>query len=164
MQSSQPGKPMRDSQVEMIQLVLPNDANGLGNLLGGTVMHWIDLAAAMAAVRHARRVVVTASVDRLDFRLPIRVGEFCILKANVNYTGRSSMEVGVKVFGEHPLTGEQRHTSTAYLTFVALDESGQPTEIPDVIPETEEDRRRYAEAQERRAQRLRSRPGKEVEG
>jgi acyl-CoA hydrolase len=157
---------MRESQVEMIQIVLPNDANSLGNLLGGTVMHWIDLAAATAAVRHARRAVVTASVDRLDFKLPIRIGEFCILKANVNYAGRTSMEVGVKVFGEHPLTGEQRHTSTAYLTFVALDESGQPTEIPDVVPESDDEKRRYAEARERRAQRLRtrSRPGKEVEG
>jgi acyl-CoA hydrolase len=157
---------MRESQVEMIQIVLPHDANSLGNLLGGTVMHWIDLAAATAAVRHARRAVVTASVDRLDFKLPIRIGEFCILKANVNYAGRTSMEVGVKVFGEHPLTGEQRHTSTAYLTFVALDESGQPTEIPDVVPETDDEKRRYAEARERRAQRLRtrSRPGKEVEG
>jgi len=110
--------------------------------------------------------VVTASVDRLDFKLPIRIGEFCILKANVNYAGRTSMEVGVKVFGEHPLTGEQRHTSSAYLTFVALDESGQPTEIPDLIPETDDEQRWYAEARERRAQRLRtrSRPGKEVEG
>ncbi len=166
MESSRPAKPMSASQVEMIELVLPNDANGLGNVLGGTVMHWMDMVAAMAAMRHSRRVVVTASVDRIDFREPIRVGEFCILKANVNYAGRTSMEIGVKVFGEHPLTGERRHTSTAYLTFVALDESRQPTEVPEVIPETEDEKRRYAEAQERRAQRLetRSRAGQDGEG
>lgn len=147
-------KPVRESQVEVMQTVLPTDANPLGNMLGGTVMHLIDIAGSMAAMRHCRRVVVTASVDRLEFREPIRVGEFIILKASVNYAGRTSMEVGVKVLGENPLTGEQRHTSTAYLTFVALDEMGRPTEVPKVIPETDEEKERYRQAEERRAARL----------
>lgn len=145
---------MSESKVAMMEIVMPNDTSATGNILGGRVMHLIDVAGAMAAMRHCRRPVVTASVDRLDFRSPIRAGEFIILRANVNYTGRTSMEVGVKVYGEHPLTGEQRHTSTAYLTFVAMDSVGRPTDIPEVYPETDEEKRWHEKAQARRTARL----------
>lgn len=156
MSDEQLGKPVRESVVEMMEQVLPNDANPLGNVLGGRVMHLIDLAGGMAAMRHCRKPVVTASVERLDFKQPIKVGEFIILKASVHYTGRTSIEVGVKVLGEHPLTGEQRHTSTAFLTYVALGPDGKPAEVPPVIPETEDEWRRYEQARQRREKRLAS--------
>lgn len=149
-------KPVRASQVEMVQIVLPQDANPLGNVLGGHVMHLMDQAAAMAATRHARRPVVTASVDKLDFRSPIKVGQFLIVKASVNAAFRTSMDVGVRVESEQPLTGERRHTSSAYFTFVALDELGQPTAVPPVQPEGPDEQRRFKEAQERRALRLKA--------
>jgi acyl-CoA hydrolase len=149
-----PGKPARESRAEMVEVVLPNDANLLGNILGGRVMHLIDIAAAIAAHRHSRSHVVTASVDYLDFRNPIRVGELIILKSNVNRVFTSSMEVGVKVFSENVLTGERKHTSTAYVTFVAVDEEGKPRPAPPLILETAADRRRYREAGERRRIRL----------
>ena len=148
------GKPVRESVAEYVELALPNDANALGTLLGGKVMHLVDLAGAMAAMRHARRPVVTASIDSVIFLYPIRIGQFVICKASVNRVFHTSMEVGVKVFAEDPLTGEVLHTSSAYLTFVALDEHGKPVPIPPVIPETEEEKRRYREAGERRRQRL----------
>lgn len=138
----------------MLEVVLPNDANLLGNILGGRVMHLIDIAAAIAAHRHSRSYVVTASVDYLDFRNPIRVGELIILKSNVNRVFTSSMEVGVKVFSENVLTGERKHTSTAYVTFVAVDEEGKPRPAPPLVLETAADRRRYREAGERRRIRL----------
>jgi acyl-CoA hydrolase len=149
-----PGKPARESRAEMLEVVLPNDANLLGNILGGRVMHLIDIAAAIAAHRHSRSYVVTASVDYLDFRNPIRVGELIILKSNVNRVFTSSMEVGVKVFSENVLTGERKHTSTAYVTFVAVDEEGKPRPAPPLVLETAADRRRYREAGERRRIRL----------
>ncbi len=148
------GKKVADSQVVMNELVLPNDANLSGNVLGGRVMHLTDLCAGMAAMRHCRSVVVTAAVDNLSFHHPIKVGEMMILKASVNYADRTSMEVGVRVEAENPRTGERRHTSSAYLTFVALDESGQPTLAPKVIPETEVEQRRYQDAGKRRRERL----------
>jgi acyl-CoA hydrolase len=148
------GKPARESRAEMLEVVLPNDANLLGNILGGRVMHLIDIAAAIAAHRHSRSYVVTASVDYLDFRNPIRVGELIILKSNVNRVFTSSMEVGVKVFSENVLTGERKHTSTAYVTFVAVDEEGKPRPAPPLVLETAADRRRYREAGERRRIRL----------
>ncbi|MFN8474140.1 MAG: acyl-CoA thioesterase [Anaerolineae bacterium] len=154
MSDKRPSKPMRESQVSMMELVMPDHANVRGNIFGGRVMSLIDIAGAMAALRHCRYPVVTASVDRLDFRAPIRVGEFIMLHANVNYAGRTSMEVGVRVVGEHPLTGEQRHTATAFLTYVALDEQGRPVEIPDVLPETEVEELWHAQARHRRALRL----------
>ncbi len=138
----------------MLEVVLPNDANLLGNILGGRVMHLIDIAAAIAAHRHSRSYVVTASVDYLDFRNPIRVGELIILKSNVNRVFHSSMEVGVKVFSENVLTGERKHTSSAYVTFVAVDEEGKPRPAPPLILETAADRRRYREAGRRRRIRL----------
>lgn len=146
--------PMSSTQVTMMEIVMPNEANSMGNVFGGRVMALIDMAGAMSALRLCRMPVVTVSVDRIDFRAPIRVGEFIILHANVNYTGHTSLEVGVKVFGEHPLTGERRHTSTAYLTYVALDPAGKPAIIPHVEPETEEEQAWHAAAQERRARRL----------
>src|SRR6185295_7668492 len=144
------GKPVRASLSEYSEFALPNDANGLGNVLGGKVMHLVDLAGAMAALRHARKPVVTASVDSLHFLQPVRIGQLIVLRSSVNRVFRTSMEVGVKVETENLLTGDKLHTCSAYLTFVALDESRKATEIPPVIPETEEQHRRYWEAGERR--------------
>jgi len=148
------GKPVSASVSEIVEAVLPNDANLLGNMLGGRVMHLIDIAGALAGSRHANSIIVTASVDYLDFRFPIHVGEWIVLKSSVNRVFRTSMEVGVKVFSENVLTGERKHTSTAYVTFVAIDEHGQPHEIPPLILETDDDRRRFREAGERRRHRL----------
>ncbi len=141
----------------MVQLVLPNDANPLGNILGGTVMHLMDMAAAIAAHRHCRRPVVTASMDRVDFLHPIRVGQLIILQASVNHAASTSMEVGVKVHSEDLNTGDRLHTASAYATFVALGPSGRPAQVPPLALETEEDRRRFAEAEARRSERLRER-------
>src|SRR5580700_8617189 len=152
--SSLPGKPVSASTSEIVEIVLPNDANLLGNMLGGRVMHLIDIAGALAANRHSNSQVVTASVDYLDFRFPIRVGEWVVLKSSVNRVFHTSMEVGVKVFAENILTGERRHTSTAYVTFVALDTNQQPRGVPPLILKTKDERRRYREAGERRRMRL----------
>jgi acyl-CoA hydrolase len=152
--SGAPGKPVSASRSEMVEAVLPNDANPLGNMLGGRVMHLIDIAGALAAHRHSNSHVVTASVDYLDFRFPIRVGEFIVLKSSVNRVFHTSMEVGVKVFSENILTGERKHTSSAYVTFVAIDLKGEPHNIPPLILETDDDRRRYRDAGERRRVRL----------
>lgn len=149
-----PGKPASASRSELTEIVLPNDANLLGNMLGGRVMHLIDIAGALAASRHSNSPVVTASVDYLDFRFPIRVGEWIVLKSSINRVFHTSMEVGVKVFAENVMTGERRHTSTAYVTFVALDMNQQPHPVPPLILETESDRRRFHEAGERRRIRL----------
>jgi acyl-CoA hydrolase len=149
-----PGKPVRESISEYSELALPNDANGLGNVLGGKVMHLVDLAAAMAAIRHARRPCVTASVDSLHFLHPVRIGQLILLRSSVNRVFRTSMEVGVQVETETLLTGVKLHTCSAYLTFVALDENGKAVEVPPVIPETEEELRRYRQAGERREYRL----------
>ena len=153
-------KLVRESQAEMVEVVLPNDANPLGNILGGKVMHLIDIAAAIAAHRHSRSYVVTASMDHVDFLHPVRIGELIVLKSSVNRVFHTSMEVGVKVFSENVLTGERRHTSSAFVTFVAIDDQGKPRPIPPVIPETEEDKRRYEQAEVRRRYRLehRARP------
>jgi acyl-CoA hydrolase len=152
-----PGKPVSASRSELTEFVLPNDANVLGNMLGGRVMHLIDIAGALAAGRHANSYVVTASVDYLDFRFPIAVGEFIVLKASVNRVFNTSMEVGVKVFAENVLTGERRHTSSAYVTYVSLDLDHRPRSAPPLILETDEDRRRFKEAGERRQLRLATR-------
>ncbi|MGH9794594.1 MAG: acyl-CoA thioesterase [Candidatus Acidiferrales bacterium] len=148
------GKPVRASRAEMVEVVLPNDANPLGAMLGGRVMHLIDIATAIAAHRHSNSYVVTASVDYLDFRNPIQVGELIILQSSVNRVFRSSMEVGVKVFSENVLSGQRQHTSSAYVTFVAIDENRRPKPVPPLILETAEDRRRWREAAERRKTRL----------
>jgi acyl-CoA hydrolase len=149
-----PGKPVSASRSEMVEAVLPNDANPLGAMLGGRVMHLMDIAGALAAHRHSNSHVVTASVDYLDFRFPIRVGEFIVLKSSVNRVFHTSMEVGVKVFSENILTGERKHTSSAYVTFVAIDLKGEPHNVAPLILETDDDRRRHREAGERRRTRL----------
>jgi acyl-CoA hydrolase len=148
------GRPVRASVSEYAEMALPNDTNAIGTLLGGKVMHLVDLAGAMAAMRHARCTVVTASVDNMTFLHPIRVGQMVLLRSSVNRVFHTSMEVGVKVFVEDLITGEVRHTSSAYLTFVAIDGQGRRVPIPPVIPETPEEKRRYEEAGQRRAQRL----------
>ncbi len=145
---------VRDSQVITTQLVLPNDTNGLGNLLGGTLMHWIDIAAAIAAQRHADRVCVTASVDELNFHHPVRLGDVVTLQASVNRAFRTSMEIGVVVTAESRSGHDSRRANNAYLTFVAIDESGKPVDVPEVIPESQDEIRRFDEALVRRERRL----------
>jgi acyl-CoA hydrolase len=144
-------RPVSHSKSEYSELALPNDANAFGFLLGGKVMHLVDLAAAMAAMRHARRPVVTASVDHMSFLHPVHIGQLVILRASVNRVFRTSMEVGVKVFVEDLMTGDRKHTSSAYLTFVAIEPEGNTILIPPVIPETDEEKRRFEEAGKRRA-------------
>jgi acyl-CoA hydrolase len=139
------------------QMVLPNDANPLGNILGGTVMHLVDITGAIAAHRHSSTYVVTASIDHMDFRSPIRVGEIIILKASVNRVFHSSMEVGVKVFREDVFTGRRKHTSSAYLTYVAVDPDGSVKPVPRIIAETKDEKRRYREVGKRRRWRLQQR-------
>ena len=141
------------SESEMTELVLPNDANTLGNLLGGRLMHFIDLVAAMAAYRHSRSHVVTASMDHIDFIAPVHVGELLILKSRVNRGYRTSMEVGVKVWAENALAGSMRHVASAYLTFVAVTPVGVPQPIPPLEAYDGEDGRRYEDAGRRREQR-----------
>lgn len=149
-----PGRPVHESLSEYTQVALPNDANTMGNVLGGHIMHLIDLCGGLAAWRHARRTVVTAFVDHMSFLHPVRVGQLLILKSSVNRVFNSSMEVGVKVWVEDPNTGEVHHTSSAYLTFVALDESGRPISVAPVLPETEEEKRRFDQAGRHREDRL----------
>jgi acyl-CoA hydrolase len=143
-------RPVCDSKSEMTEIVLPNDANPLNALLGGRLMHWIDMAAAMAAHRHSRQYVVTASIDHLDFLVPVRVGDIVILRSSVNRVYRTSMEVGVKVWVENYHTESNQHVSSAYLTFVAVDASGRRLTVAPVIPETDEEKRRYEDALRRR--------------
>ena len=144
---------VRTSQVTMHELVLPNDTNNLGNVLGGRVMHLMDICAAMSAYKHARTHVVTASVDEMNFLAPAKKGFILILKSSVNYVANSSMEVGVKIESEDPFSGRIKHTASAYLTFVSLNESGKPTEVPDITPETDVEIRRYKEGKARTMQR-----------
>jgi acyl-CoA hydrolase len=143
-------RPVADSLSEMVELVLPNDANPLGALLGGRLMHWIDLAGALAAHRHSRSYVVTASADHLDFLIPVRIGDLVIFKSSVNRVYRTSMEVGIKVFVESYFTGERRHVSSAYLTFVAIDRHGRKLPVAPVVPETADEIRRFEDAGRRR--------------
>jgi acyl-CoA hydrolase len=151
-----------ESITEMVQVVLPNDANPLGYLLGGTAMHLIDIAGAIAGHRHTRSLLVTAAVDGLQFLYPIKVGDLIILKACVTATWTTSLEVEVEVFSEETLTGRRRMTSLAYLTFVAVDRDTRRHPIPGLILESDDDRRRAAEAQARRAERLRARSAMEM--
>lgn len=138
----------------MVEVVLPNDANPLGNILGGKVMHLIDIAGAIAAHRHSRSMVVTVAMDQLEFHSPIKVGQLIILHAQVTCAFRTSVEVEVKVFSEDILTGTRRPTSTAFITFVAIDEAGRPKTVPPLIAETEEERKKVEQAQQRRNRRL----------
>lgn len=150
------GRPVRESLSEIAEFALPIYANPLGNVLGGRIMHLVDLAAATAAIRHCRSEVVTASVDSMSFLHPIRIGQLITLKSSVNRVFRTSMEVGVKVLVEDLHTGIIRHSNSSYVTFVALDEEGKPHPVRPVIPETETEKRRWHEAHARRAQRLAS--------
>lgn len=143
-----------ETSVVMAQMMQPSHANPAGNVHGGTIMKMIDDAAGVVAIRHARSNIVTASIDRLDFHAPVYVGNLVTLRASANCVGKTSMEIGVRVEAEDLKTGEVRHTASAYLTFVALDEHGKPREIPGLAVETEEDRRRWDEALERRRKRL----------
>jgi acyl-CoA hydrolase len=149
------GKPVSASRSEMAEVVLPAQTNALGKLLGGHVMHLVDIAAAMAAHRHANSYVVTASVDYIDFRNPVSLGEIVMLKSQVNRVFHTSMEVGVEVYSENVLTGERKHTTSAYVTFVAIDEKTlQPKAVRPLILKTLDEKRRYEEAAERRKTRL----------
>lgn len=141
------GKYPRDSAVESRYLVMPSQANPFGTAFGGAIVAWIDMVAGMAAQRHCGTEAVTASMDSLDFHVPIRVGEIVLLRAMVNYAGRTSMEVGVQVIRENPTTGEQVVTTTAHLTFVALDANKRPCPVPPLIPETDAEKRRYRNAE-----------------
>jgi len=143
-------RPVRESMSEMNEFVLPNDANPLGALLGGRLMHWIDMAGALAAHRHSRNYVVTASIDHLDFWTPVHVGDLVVLRSSVNRVFTTSMEVGVTVWVENYLADESRQVSSAYLTFVAVDAAGGRLKVAPVIPETEEQKRRYEDAGRRR--------------
>lgn len=147
-------KPGRASRVEMTEIVLPEDTNQYGSAWGGRVMALIDKAAAIAALRHCRINVVTASLDSLTFRAPVRLGHILRLRASVNAAFRTSMEVGVKVLSEDPLTGLQAHCCSAYVTMVALDATGRPTPVPGLVPAGPEGRRRQRDARRRRRARL----------
>ena len=153
-------KYVKDSHVVMHELILPNDTNNLNTVFGGKVMQYMDLCAAMSAYKFARTAVVTASVDRLDFLAPASVGDMLILKSSVNYTHNSSMEIGVRIDAENVKTGERRHTATAYLTFVSLDENGKPQSTSNIIPESEDEKRRYEEGKVRHVQRIQRLKGK----
>lgn len=142
-----------ESQSQMAEVILPNDANPLGNLLGGRLMHFIDIAAAMAAHRHARSYVVTASMDHIDFLSPVHVGDLLILKSSVNRAFTTSMEVGVKVYVENYMTASTRHVASAYLTFVAVDQHGNKLQVPPIVPQSDEEKHRYADALRRRENR-----------
>jgi uncharacterized protein (TIGR00369 family) len=148
------GKKVSESRVVMAQVMNPESANPAGNVHGGNIMKLIDIAGGVAATRHARVHVVTASIERLDFLCPVFVGDFLTLKASVNFVGKTSMEIGVRVEAENPLTGKTRHTGSAYLTYVALDLNSRPIQLPPLILETEEDRHRNREAANRKQTRL----------
>ena len=150
-------KPVSKSAVTMTELVLPSHTNSLQSVFGGVIMSWIDIAAAIAAQRHSSRPVVTASIDALNFVAPVYVGWIVNLKASVNYVSRTSMEVGVRADAENPIAGTSFHIATAYLTFVGLDDYGKPMTVRPVLPETDDERRRFKDAERRRRLRLEAR-------
>jgi len=156
MELQKPNKFVKNSIITMTELVLPNHTNQLGNLLGGQLMHWIDICAALASSKHAQKICVTASVDRIDFHHPIRLGDVVTLHASVNRVFNTSMEVGVKVFAENHTKGIRKHTNSAYLTFVGLDENRKPAKTEEIIPQSEDEIRRYKKALQRRDDRLKS--------
>lgn len=144
----------RDSETTLTELMMPQHANTRGTVFGGVLLALVDKVAAVAAIRHAHRECVTVSFDKVDFREPIHVGELVTALARVNFAGRTSMEVGVKVIAENVLTGDRRHTNSCYVTYVALDENDRPTEVPGIVPETPDEKRRYDRAAKRRANRV----------
>jgi acyl-CoA hydrolase len=148
---------VRETQHETSQMMLPQHSNNLGLVFGGVILAMMDTASAVCAIRHSRTICVTASVDRVDFREPIHLGDLVIMKCSVNYVGRTSMEVGVRVESEDLQTGNRRHTNSCYLTFVAIDRNGRPVEVPRLVPESEDELRRYEAAKARRRRRLEER-------
>ncbi len=160
--SARDGRPVRASQHETSEIMMPQHANVLGHVFGGVILSMMDKTAAVAAIRPARGNCVTVSVDRVDFREPIHVGDLVVMHASVNYAGRTSMEVGVRVEAENLISGVRRHTNSCYVTFVAIDRNGRPVEVPKVIPETDLERRRFAAAVERRRRRLEERAAEET--
>ncbi|HEX5831633.1 MAG TPA: acyl-CoA thioesterase [Gemmatimonadaceae bacterium] len=158
-----PRRTVKESQHETSELMMPSDANILGHVFGGVILSMMDKTAAVAAIRHARSSCVTVSIDRVDFREPIHVGDLVIMKASVNYAGRTSMEVGVRVETEDMIAGLRRHTNSCYLTFVAVDRNGRPVEVPELVPESDVELRRFQAAQERRRRRLEERTAEQAE-
>src|SRR5215216_5389974 len=156
-QFMRPSKRVSESRHETSELMMPEHANNLGHVFGGVILSMMDKTAAIAAFRHSRANVVTVSIDRVDFREPIHVGDLVVMKASVNFVGRTSMEVGVRVEAEELMTGKRRHTNSCYLTFVAVDRNGRPIEVPDLQPETDDEVRRHTAAQKRRLRRLEER-------
>ena len=154
-------RPVRESQHETSQLMMPTDANILGHVFGGAILSMMDKAAAVVAIRHSRSACVTVSIDRVDFREPIHVGDLVVMRASCNFAGRTSMEIGVRVEAEDMISGRRRHTNSCYLTFVAIDRNGRPVEVPQVLPESADERRRYEAAQARRRRRLEERTAEE---
>lgn len=152
-----PSKKVSESQHETSELMMPEHANNMGHVFGGVILSMMDKCAAICAFRHSRAAVVTASIDRVDFREPIHLGDLVVMKASVNYAGKTSMEIGVRVEAEELLTGRRRHTNSCYLTFVAVDRNGRPIEVPELVPETADEKRRYGAAQERRQRRIEER-------
>ena len=150
-------KTVRESHHETSELMMPGDANNLGHVFGGVILAMMDKCAAIAAFRHSRASVVTVSIDRVDFREPIHLGDLVVMKASINYVGKTSMEVGVRVEAEELLTGRRRHTNSCYLTFVAVDRNGRPIDVPAIVPETPDEIRRHAAAEQRRRRRLEER-------
>lgn len=148
---------VKESQITTTELVLPHHTNQLGNLLGGQLMHWIDICAALCASKHNNRICVTASVDKIDFHRPVRLGDAVTLLASINRVFNTSMEVGVKVYAQSFKEGKMVHTNSAYLTFVSVDAEGKPVKAIEAEPETVEEKRRYIEALKRREDRLKSR-------
>jgi acyl-CoA hydrolase len=157
-------KTVKESQHESSQLMMPQDANNMGHVFGGVVLSMMDKTAAIAAFRHCRNPVVTASIDRVDFCEPIHLGDLLVMKASVNFVGRTSLEVGVRVEAEDLLTGRRRHTNSCYLTFVAVNKAGRPVAIPGLRPETPDEIRRYEAAQQRRKRRLEERVAEQRHG
>ena len=149
-------KPAKESYVETVEQIRPGHTNVLGTVFGGQVMAWIDTVGAVSAMRHTRNPVVTASFDRVDFHAPARVGHLMLLTAQVNYTGRTSLEVGVTVHAENPLTGQRFLTTEALLTFVAIDDNSKPVQIPQLVPETDDEKKRFEEAKRRREERVKN--------
>ncbi len=148
------GRHPRESETVMSELMMPQHANIMGNVFGGVILSLVDRVAAVAAIRHASKQCVTVSVDKVDFREPIHVGELVTAFARVNFAGRTSMEVGVKVIAENVMSGDKRHTNSCYVTYVALDEKGEPAPVPPIVPETPDEKRRYDRAAQRRASRV----------
>ena len=148
---------VRESQHQTSEIMMPEHANILGHVFGGVILSMMDKVAAVAAIRHARSACVTVSIDRVDFKEPIHLGDLVLMTSSVNYVGRTSMEVGVRVEAEDMITGRRRHTNSCYLTFVAVDRNGRPVDVPALVPETPDEVRRHAAAKERRRRRLEER-------